>query len=96
MFLLHVEPQLIFLMKRNVASLTAQVIVSVGAPQFPPLLLLQDGGRNLPEETGGQTGFGLPRLLPLDWGEVIVLQAEGFQAGDLGDGHFCADSFQAC
>ena len=78
MFFLHVEHQLIFLMERNVASLTAQVIVPVCAPQFSPLLLLQDGGRDLPEETGWKTTFWVPRLLPDGWAEIIVLEAEGF------------------
>ena len=65
-------------MERNVASLTAQVIVPVCTPEFSPLFLLQDRGGNLPKETGGKTSFGIPRLLPLDGREIIVLETEGF------------------
>ena len=89
MIALHVKAQGFFLVEADVADLAAKSVVPDRPHLLVAVLLLQDLGRDLPEETRGQASLGTPGLLT-DRSMIVILHVEILQSEVVG-GHGCVD-----
>lgn len=87
MIALHVKAQGFFLVEADVADLAAKSVVPQSPHLLVAVLLLQDLGRDLPEETRGQARLGTPGLLP-DRGMIVILEVKILQS-EIVRGHGC-------